>query len=85
MTSKGDVSGKASCNQYTAVVSGKPAALKITKIASTRMGCADNVMDEENTFFDVLRSVESVKLTADYVTFTTAQDKTVVFHRAKSD
>ncbi len=61
----GRLSGKASCNAYTAAYSLTGEGLSITKAALTKMACEEPLMRQEALFLDVLGRVMAFTIEAD--------------------
>jgi len=54
----GRASGKGGCNGYGGSYSLDDPALRFGPLASTKMACATEVMDQEQAYFDLLAQVE---------------------------
>lgn len=61
----GRLSGKASCNGYSAGYTLDGERLKLTQPSSTRMACEPPLMDQEQRFFELLEATERYELTPD--------------------
>lgn len=66
----GTASGRAPCNTFHATVDYGDGSVTVTDIVSTLLGCEKAVMDDDRTFHDALRAVESVTFSADHDTLT---------------
>jgi heat shock protein HslJ/membrane-bound inhibitor of C-type lysozyme len=60
----GRLAGRASCNRYTADYTLTGEGLSISPGASTRMACAEALMDQESRFFQALEQVSRFDLDA---------------------
>jgi heat shock protein HslJ len=54
---EGRVSGRASCNRYTAGYQQQGDLLSFTSAAATKMACAESLMNQEQKFFRILGAV----------------------------
>lgn len=54
----GRASGKGGCNGYGGSYTLEGAALRFGPLASTKMACATELMDQEQAYFDLLAQVE---------------------------
>ena len=54
----GKLTGRASCNSYTATYTWSGSSLSIGQGASTMMACAPALMDQERRFVDILQGVQ---------------------------
>jgi heat shock protein HslJ/uncharacterized lipoprotein YbaY len=61
----GRVSGRGSCNRYTASYSLTGEGMAISKPASTMMACAPALMQQEQRFFDLLAQAQRFTIDAD--------------------
>ena len=78
----GRVGGRGSCNNWSGTYELAGTSLVITGIASTRMACAEALMDQERRFFDVLGAVERFKVTRDgALVLSTAEGGTITARR----
>jgi len=56
--SDGGLSGRASCNGFTATYTLSGEALQIGAAATTRMACADALLEQEQRFLEILQQVQ---------------------------
>jgi heat shock protein HslJ len=54
---EGRVSGRASCNRYTAGYQQQGGSLSFTSAAATKMACAESLMNQEQAFFRILGAI----------------------------
>lgn len=62
---EGRLSGKASCNGYSAGYTLEGQRLTVSQPASTRMACAEPLMEQEQRFFELLEGTQRYELTPD--------------------
>lgn len=62
----GQASGTGGCNSYTATFNRLPRdRIRIKAVASTRMACADAVMEQERRYLSILEAVEGYSFYSD--------------------
>jgi heat shock protein HslJ len=59
---EGQVSGRASCNRYTAGYQARGDRLGFTPAAATKMACAEGLMNQEQNFFRILGAVDRFRI-----------------------
>jgi heat shock protein HslJ len=59
---EGQVSGRASCNRYTAGYQARGDRLGFTPAAATKMACAEALMNQEQNFFRILGAVDRFRI-----------------------
>jgi heat shock protein HslJ len=59
---EGRVSGRSSCNRYTAGYQQQGYRLSFAPAAATKMACADSLMNQEQKFFRVLGAISSFRI-----------------------
>jgi heat shock protein HslJ len=59
---EGRVSGRASCNRYTAGYEVRGERLGFTPAAATKMACAEALMNQERDFFRILGAVDRFRI-----------------------
>jgi len=84
-TSDGRVSGSAGCNQYTGTytVSGNTIQFS-SPLASTRMACPQEVMDQENAYLKALGEAKTYTVRDDQLTLADANKTVVATYEAQS-
>jgi heat shock protein HslJ/uncharacterized membrane protein len=61
----GRVSGRASCNKYSATYSLTGEGIAVSEAAVTRKACAESLMNQEKEFLDLLRDVRRFSMSPD--------------------
>ncbi len=64
----GGINGSASCNSYFGEFTQSDSSLTFGAIGSTKMACADDIMQQENSYLTALSTVSSFTLTAEQLT-----------------
>jgi heat shock protein HslJ len=84
-TSDGKVSGSAGCNRYsgTYTVSGKSMQIS-PSLATTRMACSQEIMDQENAYLKTLGDVKSYSVSGDQLTLQDGSNKSLLVYKAQS-
>ena len=77
----GRVSGRASCNNYTAQYTLTGEGLSISKAAGTMMACAPALMRQEELFLDVLRNVRRFEISPDGALVLHTDDRRTILAR----
>jgi heat shock protein HslJ len=62
-TEPGRVGGRAACNRYFGPVTLEGDAVSFGNVASTRMMCADALMDQEQRYFQALSAAKRIEFT----------------------
>ncbi|HMK16170.1 MAG TPA: META domain-containing protein, partial [Methanomicrobiales archaeon] len=70
-------SGSSGCNQYSGgyVLTGP--SIAVGPLATTRMACADAVMNQENTYLDILQKAETWAVAGSPATLTIQDNSSV--------
>jgi heat shock protein HslJ len=84
-TSDGKVSGSSGCNRYsgTYTVSGNNMQIS-SPLATTRMACAQDVMDQENAYLKALGDVKSYAVSGDQLALKDGSNKALLVYKAQS-
>ena len=61
----GQVTGSSGCNQYTATYTATGSTVKVTPGMTTLMACAPTVMDQENSYLDLLSKASTYAVSGD--------------------
>ena len=76
------ISGRGGCNRYSGALSGTPAALHITQLATTRAACPPPVMDQETRFLINLAKSTRLAVEGDHLVLSDADGTALLrFHR----
>lgn len=69
----GQVSGSGGCNRYRATYQAGGGKLRFGPAAATRMACAPGVMEQEQVFFNALKTVATMQVEGDRLEMRTAE------------
>ena len=77
----GKVNGFAGCNRFGGNYQQEGAALTVSELRSTRKACAEDVMQQEMRFLNLLGNAATTEQTGDRLTLKTGEGETLQFSR----
>jgi heat shock protein HslJ len=84
-TSGGKLGGSSGCNQYSGSYKITGDSFQITSpLASTMMACSQELMDQETAYLSALNEVKKFSVTGDQLTFSDANNKSLLVYKAQS-
>ncbi|NWF69092.1 MAG: META domain-containing protein [Chloroflexi bacterium] len=73
------VSGSGGCNQYSSSYTLTGTAIRFEVVVSTRMACAEALMQQEGAYFAALEAAERIDLRGERLTIATSDGQTLTF------
>ena len=79
MFNRNKITGKSTINTYEAIFDIEDTKIKISDIEATKMKGPNNLMKDENEYFELLANAEDINIKGDILTIKTKDNKELIF------